>query len=121
MVAGGEEAAEDTKRAKRRRRPASTRRGCPAWRCRWPPIVLPILLITGNAVVKTLAHQELIAADAQARLLRGGELDLAILQAGVEGSGLGAAFRWTNVLGNPNLALFFSAVIAMATLWTRRR
>jgi GntP family gluconate:H+ symporter len=85
------------------------------------PILLPILLITGNAVVKTLAHQELIAADAQARLLRGDALNLAILQAGVEGSGLGAAFRWTNVLGNPNLALFLSAWIAMATLWTRRR
>jgi len=85
------------------------------------PIVLPILLITGNAVVKTLAHQELIAADAQARLLRGGALDLAILQAGVDGSALGAAFRWTNVFGNPNLALFLSAWIAMATLWSRRR
>jgi GntP family gluconate:H+ symporter len=85
------------------------------------PIVLPILLITGNAVVKTLAHQELIAADAEARLLRGGELNLAILQAGEAGSGLGAAFRWTNVLGNPNLALFLSAVVAIATLWTRRR
>ena len=85
------------------------------------PILLPILLITGNAVVKTLAHQELIAADAEARLLRGDGLNLAILQSGVEGSGLGAAFRWTNVLGNPNLALFLSAWIAMATLWTRRR
>jgi GntP family gluconate:H+ symporter len=85
------------------------------------PIVLPILLITGNAVVKTLAHQELIAADAEARLLRGDALNLAILQAGVDGSGLGAAFRWTNVLGNPSLALFLSAVIAIATLWTRRR
>ncbi|MCG6926314.1 MAG: GntP family permease [Acidobacteria bacterium] len=85
------------------------------------PIVLPIVLITGNAVVKTLAHQELIAADAEARLLRGDELNLAILQAGEAGSGLGAAFRWTNVLGNPNLALFFSAVLATATLWRRRR
>ena len=85
------------------------------------PILLPIVLITGNAVVKMLAHQELIAADAEARLLRGDALNLAILQAGVDGSGLGAAFRWTNVLGNPNLALFLSAVIAIATLWTRRR
>ena len=85
------------------------------------PILLPILLITGNAVVKTLAHQELIAADAEARLLRGGELNLAILQAGEAGSSLGAAFRWTNVLGNPNLALFLSAVVAIVTLWTRRR
>ena len=31
-------------------------------------VLLPILLITGNAVVKTLAHKELIAADAEARL-----------------------------------------------------
>jgi GntP family gluconate:H+ symporter len=85
------------------------------------PIVLPILLITGNAVVKTLAHQQLIAADPAARLLRGGALNLAILQAGEAGSGLGAAFRWTNVLGNPNLALFLSAVIALLTLWSRRR
>jgi GntP family gluconate:H+ symporter len=85
------------------------------------PIVLPILLITGNAVVKTLAHQELIAADAGARLLRGGALNLAILQAGEAGSGLGTAFRWTNVLGNPNLALFLSVVITMATLWKQRR
>jgi len=85
------------------------------------PILLPIVLITGNAVVKTLAHQELIAADAGARLLRGDALNLAILHAGVEGSGLGVAFRWTNVLGNPNLALFLSAVIAIVTLWARRR
>ena len=27
------------------------------------PILLPILLITGNAAVKMLAHQELIASD----------------------------------------------------------
>ena len=84
------------------------------------PILLPILLITGNAVVKALAHQELIAGDAGARLLRGDALDLAILQAGSDGSALGAAFRFSNVLGNPNLALFFSALIALGTLWTRR-
>jgi GntP family gluconate:H+ symporter len=71
--------------------------------------------------VKTLAHQELIAADGEARLLRGDELNLAILQAGEAGSGLGAAFRWTNVLGNPNLALFLSAVVAIGTLWRQRR
>jgi GntP family gluconate:H+ symporter len=84
------------------------------------PILLPIVLITGNAVVKALAHQELMAADAEARLLRGADLNLAILQAGEDGSTLGAAFRWTNVLGNPNLALFLSVVIAMFTLWRRR-
>jgi len=85
------------------------------------PIVLPILLITGNAVVKALAHQALIRADAAARLLRGDALDLAILESGANGSALGAAFRWTNVLGNPNFALFLSAVIALLTLWVRRR
>jgi GntP family gluconate:H+ symporter len=118
MVPGGEAAAEaertDTPRG-------ADEPGLPGLGLSLLPILLPILLITGNAVVKTLAHQELITADAQARLLRGGDLDLAILQAGVDGSTLGAAFRWTNVFGNPNLALFLSAWIAMATLWTRRR
>jgi gluconate:H+ symporter, GntP family len=85
------------------------------------PILLPIVLITGNAVVKTLAQRELVAADAAARLLRGDALDLAILDAATNGSALGAAFRWTNVLGNPNLALFLSALIALGTLWSRRR
>ncbi|HVR70766.1 MAG TPA: SLC13 family permease, partial [Vicinamibacteria bacterium] len=33
------------------------------------PIVLPVLLITGDAVVKTLAHAELMAARPEARLL----------------------------------------------------
>jgi GntP family gluconate:H+ symporter len=85
------------------------------------PILLPIVLITGNAIVSTMAHQELIAADPEARLLRGGLLDTAILEAGASGSALGRAFRWTNVLGNPNLALLASAVVALLTLWTRRR
>jgi GntP family gluconate:H+ symporter len=84
------------------------------------PIVLPIVLITGSAVVSTLAHQELIAADPAARLLRGGALDAAILAAGEAGSRLGGLFAWTNVLGNPNLALFFSAIVALLTLWVRR-
>ena len=85
------------------------------------PILLPIVLITGNAVVKALAQRALIAADAGAKLLRGDALDLAILEAGAHGNALGAAYRWTNVLGNPNLALFFSALIALLALWTRRR
>jgi GntP family gluconate:H+ symporter len=85
------------------------------------PIVLPILLITANAVIRTLAHQELIAADPGSRLLRGRELTLAILQAAGDGSTLAAAFRWTNVFGNPNLALFFSAIVALTTLWMQRR
>jgi GntP family gluconate:H+ symporter len=120
LAPGGEEAAESTDGE------AATPAGVdevrlPGLALSLLPILLPILLITGNAVVKTLAHQELIAVDAEARLLRGDALNLAILQAGEAGSGLGAAFRWTNVLGNPNLALFLSAVIAIATLWTRRR
>ncbi len=85
------------------------------------PILLPILLITGNAVVKTLAHQQLIAADPDARLLRGRELTFALLQAAGDGSTLAETFRWTNVLGNPNLALFFAAIIALIVLWTRRQ
>ncbi|MCG6922729.1 MAG: GntP family permease [Acidobacteria bacterium] len=120
LAPGGEEAAEsrgdDAAPA-----PAVDERRLPGLTLSLLPILLPILLITGNAVVKTLAQQELIAADAEARLLRGGALNLAILQAGAEGSRLGAAFRWTNVLGNPNLALFLSGVISIATLWTRRR
>jgi len=85
------------------------------------PIVVPILLITANAVVKTLAHQQLIAADPEVRLLRGGELTRAILQAAGDGSTLAETFRWTNILGNPNLALFLAAIIALITLWTRRQ
>ena len=85
------------------------------------PIVVPIVLITGNAVVKTLAQQQLIAADPAARLLRGRELTFAILQAAGDGSALAEAFRWTNVLGNPNLALFLAAIIALITLWTQRQ
>lgn len=84
------------------------------------PILLPILLIAGNAIVKTLAHQALIAADPEARLLRGRELTTAIL-AGADGGGLAAVFRWTNVLGNPNLALFLAAVVALVLLWSRRQ
>jgi GntP family gluconate:H+ symporter len=85
------------------------------------PILLPILLIAGNAVVQTLAHQQLIAADPAARLLRGRELTTAILQAAGDGSALAEMFRWTNILGNPNLALFLAAMLALITLWTRRQ
>jgi GntP family gluconate:H+ symporter len=85
------------------------------------PIVLPVLLITADAVVQALAQQELVAADPGARLLRGRELTLAILQAAENGSILAGAYRWTSVLGNPNLALFLSAILALGTLWARRR
>ena len=119
MVPGGEDAAEP-KDDDAAPPPADPGR-LPGLALSLLPILLPILLITGNAVVKTLAHQELIAVDAEARLLRGDALNLAILQAGEARGGLGAAFRWTNVLGNPNLALFLSAWIAMFTLWRQRR
>jgi GntP family gluconate:H+ symporter len=85
------------------------------------PILLPVLLITGNAVAQTLAHQELIAADPAAALLRGKELTLAILRAAGEGSALAEVFRWTNVLGNPNFALLLSAIVALVALWQQRR
>ncbi|HVR70765.1 MAG TPA: hypothetical protein VMT87_07955 [Vicinamibacteria bacterium] len=43
------------------------------------------------------------------------------MQAADEGNGPAAAFRWTRVLGNPNFALFLSALIALLTLWRQRR
>jgi GntP family gluconate:H+ symporter len=85
------------------------------------PILLPIFLITGNAVVQTLAHQQLIASNPAARLLRGRELTSAILQAAGDSSALVEMFRWTSVLGNPNLALFLAAILALITLWTQRQ
>jgi GntP family gluconate:H+ symporter len=84
------------------------------------PIVLPILLIAGDAVVKTLAQRQLIAASPAARLLRGDALAAAIQKAAEGGSALAAASQWTGVLGNPSLALLFSAAIALLTLWSRR-
>ena len=85
------------------------------------PIALPILLIAGDSAVTTLAHQELVAADPQARLLRGDDLNRALLSAADQGQGTAALYRWSRVLGNPNLALLLSAVVALTTLWTRRR
>ena len=85
------------------------------------PIVLPVLLITGDAVVKTLAHGDLMAARPEARLLGGDALTRALLQAADEGNAPAAAYRWTRVLGNPNFALFLSALIALLTLWRQRR
>jgi len=85
------------------------------------PIVLPIALIAGDAAVKALAQHDLLAADPQARLLRGDDLTRALLAAGDLRGGAAALYRFTRVLGNPNLALLVSAVIALSTLWTRRR
>jgi GntP family gluconate:H+ symporter len=85
------------------------------------PIVLPIVLIAGDAAVKALAHQQLVAADPPARLLRGDELNQALVAAGAEGGGPASLYRMTRVLGNPNLALLLSAGIALTTLWARRR
>jgi GntP family gluconate:H+ symporter len=85
------------------------------------PIVLPIVLIAGDAAVKATAQAELLAADAQARLLRGAELDRAILARGEEVGGAAGLYRHSRVLGNPNLALLLSAAIALLLLLTRRR
>ena len=85
------------------------------------PIVLPIVLIAGDSAVKALAQRDLVAADAQARLLRGDDLNRSLLAAADRGQGAASLYRWSRVLGNPNLALLFSAAIALATLWTRRR
>jgi GntP family gluconate:H+ symporter len=85
------------------------------------PIVLPIVLIAGDSAVKALAQRDLVAADEQARLLRGDDLTRSLLAAADRGEAAAALYRWSRVLGNPNLALLFSAGIALATLWTRRR
>jgi GntP family gluconate:H+ symporter len=85
------------------------------------PIVLPIVLIAGDAVARAVAHADLIAADAATRTLRGPELTTAILRAAEGGSASAGLARWTGVLGNPNLALLGSAVIALLTLWKYRR
>lgn len=85
------------------------------------PIVLPIVLIAGDSAVKALAQRDLVAADAEARLLRGDDLTRSLLTAADQGHGAAALYRWSRVLGNPNLALLFSASIALTTLWTRRR
>jgi GntP family gluconate:H+ symporter len=85
------------------------------------PIVLPILLIAGDAAVKALAQLDLARADPHARLLRGDELTRAILAAGEAGGGAAGLYRVSRVLGNPSFALLLSAAIALVTLWRRRR
>lgn len=61
------------------------------------PIVLPVLLITMDTVVSSLA--------------KGAPEDSAIRQAA----------SWTALLGNPNLALMLSAAVALHTLWHHRK
>lgn len=85
------------------------------------PIVLPIVLIAGDAVARAVAHADLIAADASTRTLRGPELTTAILRAAEGGSATAGVAEWTGVLGNPNFALLGSAVIALLTLRKYRR
>jgi GntP family gluconate:H+ symporter len=80
------------------------------------PILVPIALITADSVARAVAHRALIAADASTRGLRGAELTQAILHAASGGAGSAGVARWTGILGNPNLALFVSAVIALLTL-----
>lgn len=84
------------------------------------PILLPIVLIAGDAAVKAVAQQQLLAGDPQARLLRGDDLTRALLAA-AQGGGAAALVPWTRVVGNPNLALLLSATVALTTLWRRRR
>lgn len=85
------------------------------------PIVLPIVLIAGDAACKALAQQDLVTADPQARLLRGDELTRAILARGDSEGGAARLYRTTRVLGHPSFALLLSTGIALLTLWRRRR
>jgi len=85
------------------------------------PILLPIALITFDSAVKAIAQQDLFAASAESRQLRGGELERALVERGDEHGGASGVYRYSRVLGNPNFALLLSAVIALATLYTRRR
>lgn len=85
------------------------------------PIVLPIVLIAGDAACKALAQQDLVTADASARLLRGDELTRAILARGDSEGGAAGLYRLTRVLGHPSFALLLSTGIALLTLWRRRR
>ncbi|MEN6333223.1 MAG: gluconate permease, partial [Phycisphaerales bacterium] len=61
------------------------------------PIILPVLLITADTVVSSLA--------------KGAPAD----------SGIKQAAGWTALLGNPNMALMLSAAIALHVLWHHRR
>jgi len=61
------------------------------------PIVLPVLLITTDTVVSSLA--------------KGAEAD----------SPLKTAAGWTALLGNPNLAMMLSAAVALHVLWHHRK
>ena len=80
------------------------------------PILLPILLITLNSVVKVMAQAALPGAP-----LRDPELTDAILAAAADGLPIAELFQWTNLVGNPNLALLLSAAIAVTTLFYQRR
>jgi len=80
------------------------------------PIVLPILLITVNSIVKVMAQAALPDAP-----LRDPELTDAILAAAAAGLPIAELFQWTNLIGNPNLALLLSAAIAVMTLFYQRR
>jgi GntP family gluconate:H+ symporter len=85
------------------------------------PIVLPIVLIAGDAAVKAWAQSDLIAREPQARSLRADELSKALAAAAAAGDTPARIQQVTRVLGNPSLALLLSAGIALATLVPRRR
>ncbi|MBI1370088.1 MAG: gluconate permease [Planctomycetes bacterium] len=80
------------------------------------PIILPIVLITANSIVKVMAQHAIPDAP-----LSDPDLTNAILKAAAGGLGIAQLFQWTNVLGNPNLALLFSTAIAVTTLYFQRR
>jgi len=110
------------------------------------PIVLPIALITTNSFVKLAAQramerqpeilsgtpaerfvhetglgswEETAAGRPVLRPLRGDDLDLALSAAASEGLPLAELCQWTNLLGDPNLALLLAAGVALFTLWRR--
>jgi gluconate:H+ symporter, GntP family len=112
------------------------------------PILLPILLITGNSVVKVIGHGQLekdpavLVGSPAERFVHDGKLAVmttdksgavhaqalsdsditdALLVAAEKGMPIGTAFQVTNLVGNPNFALLISAFIAVTTLWWVRR
>ena len=80
------------------------------------PILVPILLIAFNSIVKVLAQNSIPDAP-----LRDPELSAAILAAADNGVGIAQLFRWSSLIGNANLALLLSAMIAVTTLYIQRR
>ncbi len=112
------------------------------------PILLPIVLITANSAVKVVAFRAVendpailsdevsekylfdgvLRVEEQSgdgattrRVLADGEISEVLRDAANEGLPIAGLFGWTNVLGNPNLALLFSAAVSIWTLARQRR